>query len=63
MLDEPQGRSAGGSIQQLGPEYAPDPTTLEDVAEPGRKRNAPDPEWLSMATADPAYFLKDPDTQ
>jgi hypothetical protein len=33
---------------------------LEDVAEPGWKRNAADTEWLSMATADPAYFLKDP---
>jgi hypothetical protein len=32
---------------------------LEDVAEPGRKRNAADTEWLSMATADPAHFLKD----
>ena len=64
MLDEPQGRSAGGSTQQLGgPEFGPDPTMLEDVAEPGRKRNAPDPEWLSMATADPAHFLKDPDSQ
>ena len=58
MPDEPQvqGRSADGDIQQLGP----DPTTLEEVAEPGRKRNAADAEWLSMATADPAYFLKDP---
>jgi hypothetical protein len=50
-----QGRSADGDIQQLGP----DPTTPEEVAEPGRKRNAADAEWLSMATADPAYFLKD----
>ncbi len=60
MLDEPQGRSAGGSIHQPGPEYGPDPPMLEDVAEPGWKRNAADTEWLSMATADPAYFLKDP---
>ena len=35
------------------------PQLLEEVAEPGRKRNAADAEWLSMATADPAYFLKD----
>jgi hypothetical protein len=62
VLDEPQGRSAGSS-QQLGPEYGPDHITLEDVAEPGRKRNAADTEWLSMATADPAYFLKDPDSK
>ena len=59
MLDEPQGRSAGGSIQQLGPEYGSDHTTLEDVAEPGRKRTTADTEWLSMATADPAHFLKE----
>jgi hypothetical protein len=59
VLDEPQGRSAGGGVQQTGPEYGPDPTLLEEVAEPGRKRTAADIEWLSMATADPAYFLKD----
>jgi hypothetical protein len=31
----------------------------EEVAEPDQKRNTLDPDWLSMATADPALFLKD----
>jgi hypothetical protein len=59
MPDEPQGRSADGSIQQVGPGNGPDLTTPEEVTEPGRKRTAADAEWLSMATADPAHFLKD----
>ena len=63
MPDEPQGRRADGSVQQVGPENKPDRTTPEEVTEPGRKRNAPDQEWLSMATADPALFLKDPDVE
>jgi hypothetical protein len=58
MPDDPQvqGRSADGDIQQIGP----DPTTLEEVAEPGRKPSDADTDWLSIATADPAHFLKDP---
>jgi hypothetical protein len=61
MPDEPQvhGRSADVDIQQVGPGNGPDPTTLDEVVEPGQKRNAADVEWLSMATADPAHFLKD----
>jgi hypothetical protein len=61
MPDEPQvhGRSADGDIQQVGPGNGPDTTTLDEVVEPGQKRNAVDAEWLSMATADPAHFLKD----
>ena len=51
MLDEPQGRRSDGE--------APDPTALEAVAAPGQKPSDADAEWLSMATADPAYFLKD----
>ena len=31
----------------------------EEVAEPPRKQNATDTDWLSMTTADPAFFLKD----
>ncbi len=51
MPDEPQGRRVDGG--------GPDPTTPEEVAAPGWKPNEADAEWLSMATADPAYFLKD----
>ena len=31
----------------------------EEVAEPTQKRTSADPAWLTMATADPAFFLKD----
>ena len=61
MTNEPQNRSADGGVQQFG--EGPDGTTPEEVAEPGRKRTAAEAEWLSMATADPAHFLKDPDSK
>ena len=63
MPNEPQDRSADVSIQQVAPGEGPARTTPEEVAEPGRKRTASDTEWLSMATADPAHFLKDPDSK
>jgi hypothetical protein len=63
MSNEPQNRSADGSVQQVGPGDGLDGTPPEEVAEPGRKRTAADTEWLSMATADPAHFLKDPDSK
>jgi hypothetical protein len=59
MPNEPQDRSADVRVQQVGPGEGPDPTTPEEVTEPGRKRVAADTEWLSMATADPAHFLKE----
>jgi hypothetical protein len=31
----------------------------DGVAAPPRKQNATDTDWLSMTTADPAFFLKD----
>jgi hypothetical protein len=58
MTDEPRGRIVDGGIQQVGPGDGPDRTTPEEATERGQKRNAQDPEWLSMATADPAHFLK-----
>jgi hypothetical protein len=61
MPNEPQDRSPDVSVQQLG--EGPDRTTPEEVTEPGRKRSAADAEWLFMATADPAHFLKDPDSK
>jgi hypothetical protein len=59
MPDEPRGRSAEGRIQQVGPENGRDRATPEEVAEPARKPSTADAEWLSMASADPAHFLKD----
>ena len=53
MPDEPQGRRVDGD--------GPNSTLFEEVAEPRRKPIDVDAEWLSMATADPAYFLKDPE--
>jgi hypothetical protein len=61
MPNEPQDRNPDVRVQQLG--EGPDRTTPEEVAELGRKRTAADTEWLSMATADPAHFLKDPDSK
>ncbi|HEX5912538.1 MAG TPA: hypothetical protein VFY54_05350 [Rubrobacter sp.] len=61
MPNEPQDRRPDIRVQQFG--EGPDLTTPEEVAEPGLKRTAVDTEWLSMATADPAHFLKDPDSK
>jgi hypothetical protein len=63
MPNRPQDHTADVSVQQVGPGEGPDRTTPEEVTEPGRKRTAADTEWLSMATADPAHFLKDPDSK
>ncbi len=59
MPNDPQDRSADGGIQQVGPADGQDRTTPEEVTGPVQKRKAADAEWLSMATADPAHFLKD----
>jgi hypothetical protein len=57
MPNEPQDLSPDVRVQQFG--EGPDRATPEEVAEPGRKRTPADTDWLSMATADPAHFLKD----
>jgi len=59
MPKRPQNRVADdGNWPALADSRPPD-TIPEEVAEPGRKRDVADTEWLSMATADPAHFLKD----
>jgi hypothetical protein len=63
MTNEPQDRGADVRVQQVGSGEGPGRITPEEVAEPGLKRTAADAEWLSMATADPAHFLKDPDSK
>ena len=63
MTNEPQDRGADVRVQHVGPGEGPGRITPEEVAEPGRKRTAADAEWLSMATADPTHFLKDPDSK
>lgn len=58
MPTDPQGRLTDDGAQPVQPEW-PSGLAPEEVAEPGRKQNAADADWLSMATADPALFLKD----
>jgi hypothetical protein len=63
MPNEPQDRNPDVRVQQGGSWAGPDRATPEEVAEPGRTQIAADTDWLSMATADPAHFLKDPDSK
>jgi hypothetical protein len=58
MPRDPQIRLTDDGAQQVQPER-PSGMVPEEVAEPDQKRNTLDPDWLSMATADPALFLKD----
>jgi hypothetical protein len=58
MPRDPQNRLTDDGAQPVQPER-PSGLAPEEVAEPGRKQNAADADWLSMATADPALFLKD----
>jgi hypothetical protein len=55
MARDPQGRQTDDRVQ---PENSPG-LVSEQVAEPGTKQDDPDTDWLSMTTADPAFFLKD----
>jgi hypothetical protein len=55
MARDPQGRlTDDGKQPQNSPGLVP-----EQVVEPDTKQNATDMDWLSMTTADPAFFLKD----
>jgi len=58
MARDPQVRVKGEGAR---PER-PSALRPEEYAEPAPMQNA-DPDWLSMATADPALFLKDPDVE
>ena len=54
MPRDPQSRTADDGAQPAG---RPSGLAPEEVEEPGRTQEEAD--WLSMATADPALFLKD----
>ena len=54
----PQNRPTDEGAQPLQPE-GPSRLVSDEIAEPVQERTAVDPDWLSMATADPAHFLKD----
>lgn len=56
MARDPQSRLADDGAQ---PEASAGPAP-EEVTEPVAKRNISDTDWLSMSTADPAFFLKEP---
>ena len=58
MTRDAQTRVTDDAAQPVQPER-PSGIAPEEVAEPGRKQNAADADWLSLATADPALFLKD----
>jgi hypothetical protein len=55
MSRDPQGQlTDDGAQPETSSGLAP-----EEVTEPGAKQNISDTDWLSMTTADPAFFLKD----
>jgi hypothetical protein len=55
MSRDPQGRLTDDGAQ---PEMSSGPVP-EKLTEPGKKQNISDTDWLSMTTADPAFFLKE----
>ena len=58
MPRDPQSRVADEDAQVN--QEMPVGLAPEELAGPVKKQNAAEPDWLSMATADPALFLKDP---
>jgi len=59
MSRDPQGQlTDDGAQPETSSGLAP-----EEVTEPGAKQNISDTDWLSMTTADPAFFLKDSDSE
>jgi hypothetical protein len=61
MTRDPQSRTADDGTQPVQPAGRPSGLAPEEVEVPGRKQD--DADWLSMATADPALFLKDPGSE
>jgi len=59
---DPRNLVTGDATQPVVQE-GPSGLAPEEVAEPGRKQKAADADWLSMATADPALSLKDPEAE
>ena len=62
MARDPQGRLTDYGVQPVQPER-PAGLVPEEIAEPDTKQNVPDTDWLSMTTSDPAFFLKDSDSE
>jgi hypothetical protein len=59
MARDPRGRPTDDGAQPVQQE-TPSGLVPEEAAEPIQKRTSADPDWLTMATADPAFFLKEP---
>jgi hypothetical protein len=55
LVRDPQSRPTDDAVQ---PERLSG-LVPEEIAELGAKQNSSDMDWLSMTTADPAFFLKD----
>ena len=59
MAIDPQSRPTDDGVQpETSSGLAP-----EEITELGAKQNISDTDWLSMTTADPAFFLKDSDSE
>ena len=58
MPRDPQGRLTDDGTQPVQRE-GQSGLIPEESAEPGAKQNASEADWLSMTTADPAFFLTD----
>jgi hypothetical protein len=58
MPRDPRNRVTDEGAQPLQPEI-PSGLVPEEIAEPVQKQATVDPDWLSMTTADPAFFLHD----
>ena len=55
MARDPQGRPTDEGVRLEGPSGL----VPEEISEPDTKHDTPDTDWLSMTTADPAFFLKE----
>jgi hypothetical protein len=59
MARDPRSRLTNDGVQPEGLSGI----SPEEVAEPAAKQDTIDADWLSMTTADPAFFLKDSDSE
>jgi hypothetical protein len=62
MARDPRSRLTNDGVQPGQPERLSG-ISPEEVAEPAAKQDTIDADWLSMTTADPAFFLKDSDSE
>ena len=58
MTRDPRNRLTDDGAQPVQQE-GPSGLVPEELAEPIQKRTGTDPDWSTMVTADPAFFLKD----